>query len=824
MIKRGLPSVPSSVKTPAERSFLKAVKDILENLTGARGNDAIALKSDLAKLTGTTTYISGGGTYSDISEIPGYDNLVNSISSPYDNESVPPAPLGVVGSATVGTAFISWTVPNEDYIEVVEVWKQGPFTSQQVGLVRENAFLAGTAPARGGVFADPTEQGAWNYYWVRFRSLFGNVGAWHSVTAIEVQNQQSPDYLLSTLSGQITDTQLSAALETTINLGALAHQTVNEEFMLERDYAYPENEWDVSYAGAMETLPTIVPVATGADVNVENTFAVPSGSTIPYEQLVWQATESATELTFGQRIGYRLPLTELDGTRTAIIVGVRLLDNGVGARKYSANLRLHGSFLAAGATPPRTPGTLYNGVTTTPLLTDWVYLVVFVEPYSGTVSTEQRTGVYDGTGTAISTLVFNMMYEEGVPTMQLDAEVSMVGSNTTNIFRPTYEFTAPRILKGLTDFTLPDLDALFRDPEPYKDTRLVQVERGLGQVETETVLLQNEMLAARGGEVDLAARIQTVELDVSNQIGVITQDILTLDGDLQITTQKVTEQGALWHVTQDVDGYVTGFGVYNNGATSQALFRVDQFGIGSPGASNLTFVVDGSQVVMSGASIQDATVTNAKIQSLNVDKIVGDTASFVQANIGTITTGDISGLTSSFIATEAITGFVGALRVNTLQIADDAVTVPKVVYGGIKRFDSYLYPEGTKVWTTIISTSFNHGHSATVPVQFVALAHMQVRSGAAWEGRWFHPDLRVLLNGTVVTDLRGALTEWVRCPGNVPFPYPFNTQTVYDVPAGSHTVSLQVSCGRNSEFSPGSGFSEQMESYRSMLSMLAVKR
>ncbi|MCA9340017.1 MAG: hypothetical protein KDA17_03855 [Candidatus Saccharibacteria bacterium] len=52
------------------------------------------------------------------------------------------------------------------------------------------------------------------------------------------------------------------------------------------------------------------------------------------------------------------------------------------------------------------------------------------------------------------------------------------------------------------------------------------------------------------------------------------------------------------------------------------------------GATTYPFIVVDNVVYMKTALIQDASITDAKIQNLSVDKIVGDTASFVIGNIG----------------------------------------------------------------------------------------------------------------------------------------------------------------------------------------------
>lgn len=72
----------------------------------------------------------------------------------------------------------------------------------------------------------------------------------------------------------------------------------------------------------------------------------------------------------------------------------------------------------------------------------------------------------------------------------------------------------------------------------------------------------------------------------------------------------------------DNNGYVAGFGLANDGVTSQFLVRADVFAVGAPGVSgSYPFVVDTgtNQVVMDNALIKNLTSTNIKAGTINAD-------------------------------------------------------------------------------------------------------------------------------------------------------------------------------------------------------------
>lgn len=173
--------------------------------------------------------------------------------------------------------------------------------------------------------------------------------------------------------------------------------------------------------------------------------------------------------------------------------------------------------------------------------------------------------------------------------------------------------------------------------------KAVSAQSTANAAEQTATTVSNEVLAARGGEA-------------------------SLDAQLTVMKQVSTDLGALWSATLDVNGYIAGFGVYNDGNTALARFNVDQFAIASPGSTELSFVVDGNNVVMDGAFIQDATITNAKIDNITVDKIVGDTANFVNSNIvnGSISNAKIGNIIQSDSYIPGVQGW----RVNKLGGAE----------------------------------------------------------------------------------------------------------------------------------------------------------
>ena len=96
----------------------------------------------------------------------------------------------------------------------------------------------------------------------------------------------------------------------------------------------------------------------------------------------------------------------------------------------------------------------------------------------------------------------------------------------------------------------------------------------------------------------------------------------------------VTPLRAQWTLKTQVNDLVGGVGFYNDGVKTQFLVAANTFAVYSPGSTSLSFVVDSGRVVMDAAFIKDATITDAKISDLTVNKVTGITSNFLLSTIG----------------------------------------------------------------------------------------------------------------------------------------------------------------------------------------------
>jgi hypothetical protein len=156
-----------------------------------------------------------------------------------------------------------------------------------------------------------------------------------------------------------------------------------------------------------------------------------------------------------------------------------------------------------------------------------------------------------------------------------------------------------------------------------------------------------------------ATAVKQVSVTTTSGTATVEQNIQSL----------ATDTGSLktqYMVKLDVNGYVTGFGLYNAGAgASGFIIRSDKFVVGSASNNTTPFVVDAGTGVtyISAAAIKNATITGAMIANATIG-----TANIADAQITTAKIGDL----------QVSTAKINDLAVTNLKIGNLAVTEGKI--------------------------------------------------------------------------------------------------------------------------------------------------
>lgn len=780
-MKKGLPALPRTLRTPEERSFFNAVKDLLERMTGARGSNPAVMLGELEKLdlvqrrgNGLTLGAAGGGGTNVTNVVGGGGDTFYSV---YDDETVPAAPQGVTGTSGLNVAFVSWAAPTEDFVEVVEVWKQGPFETAQTGLVREDAYLAGTSPARGGVFADPTEPSAYNYYWIRFRSYFGLVGPWHAVAAIEVQAQADPAYVLSSLSGQLNSSHLGTELTTRIETN---ETDITDLF-----------DVNTTQGGAISTLEN---QATGFTATSNEVVAARSGKT---------------------DLAARIQTVEADAAEATQVVSQELLVLKTGEDTNLLDLSTWGSSMpppgwssngsntqnsyVTGTDPWGGQSVLWqcNSETASNADGGFISKTVSVDPtknYRFVVAIKQDTtdgSFYVGTqGNKVrkmdGVLDTNPYFVSGdLPAT--DKWYLVVGY----VF--AYDHTGTTNEGGVYDMQTGALAANIHRSYRFADSGVSSIYHRVYQYYTASNNTKEWLLMPR---IDLMDGTEpTVDALIQGYVG-------TIDGAISLRSE-LNSLGALYTAKFDVNGYIAGFGISNTGKTSSAIFKVDTFGVGSPGAGDFSLLVEGGQVVMDGAMMKSASITDAKIKDAAITNTKIASASISEAKIANAAVGSAkikdAAVTNAKIASAAITNAkIASATITSAKIADANITSAKVATAAITSAKiasaaitnakiASAAVDTLKIGsnavtvlgaTTGTSMTFNHGHSTSISC-FV-LGYNDCRGG-----------YRGNINYTATAYVRLNGSNIATAPGGHQNTYgPATMGRVVNIPAGNNTLEV----------------------------------
>lgn len=188
-----IPEVP----TNADRGLVAFLTGVKEWIAAATGNgDPMAklvsyadlVDTGVARVTETGAVVAGDSTL---------------------DYTPPPAPTGLTATGAMTNILLEWDDPRYANHAYTEIWANATDT---LG----TAVLVGTAP--GALFPHAVGAGQTRYYWVRFVSTADVAGAYNASAGVVGATSNDPAWLLSTLSGGITTSQLATALNTRIDL------------------------------------------------------------------------------------------------------------------------------------------------------------------------------------------------------------------------------------------------------------------------------------------------------------------------------------------------------------------------------------------------------------------------------------------------------------------------------------------------------------------------------------------------------------------------------------------------------------------------------
>lgn len=203
-----VPAIPD-IRSDNQADVLRAIKSTLDVREARIGDplDQLVTLRDLSDIG----VVAGGGSSKLTSGalipvvVPGVLNGYN----PAADYTVPPPPTGLMAAATFSNVYLSWDGAPYRNHAYTEIWRAG---SDNIG----QAVRVGTTAA--SVYSDAAQEGQTYYYWIRFVSVADITGPYNSTAGTPATTATNPSVVLALLTGQITESQLYASLNTRINL------------------------------------------------------------------------------------------------------------------------------------------------------------------------------------------------------------------------------------------------------------------------------------------------------------------------------------------------------------------------------------------------------------------------------------------------------------------------------------------------------------------------------------------------------------------------------------------------------------------------------
>lgn len=255
------------------------------------------------------------------------------------------------------------------------------------------------------------------------------------------------------------------------------------------------------------------------------------------------------------------------------------------------------------------------------------------------------------------------------------------------------------------------------------DSRVDTAEGNISSQGSAVTALQNSVTDLETNTGANATAINSIDTRVTSAEGNISSQatsILQLQSDVGDNTSTIQQLvsvtdglDAMWAVSANVGTLRAGFGLRIDQSGSEFIVDAGRFAIRN-GASEINpFIVNGSDTYISTAFIQDGWITNAHVGNLTTDAITGLDASFIQANIGTLTVdqleGDVNKLypASSTVAVQSSTA--GLFRTILItNVESQARAKYPIVFSELK-LESSITRNDTKIFTR----SFRRNDSAS---------------------------------------------------------------------------------------------------------------
>ncbi len=315
-------STPPADVSPALRKYLETLAETIEIRLGRRGDPrdrAITLRELID--SGLATELAGRPFNPNTGGGPTFE-------PPYDS-TVPPTPTGFTANGGYALVTLFWDYPKYGPHAHTEIWRNSANIIGDAQLVGISSGLS---------FVDPVGEGASFYYWIRHVSASEVYGPFNSANGTLAQTALNVTLLLATLNGAITESQLTQALGSRINLIDASALTVNSVAYRVAQEATARSTAISNEAAARAAAITSAVDTLQAQINdlsaiaeYNNSTAYVTGELVTYNGFLYKAKSATTgnlptNTTYWELLGEYSSLADIVDQNAASIVQINTIN------------------------------------------------------------------------------------------------------------------------------------------------------------------------------------------------------------------------------------------------------------------------------------------------------------------------------------------------------------------------------------------------------------------------------------------------------------------------------------------------------------------
>lgn len=139
---------------------------------------------------------------------------------------------------------------------------------------------------------------------------------------------------------------------------------------------------------------------------------------------------------------------------------------------------------------------------------------------------------------------------------------------------------------------------------------------------TRLTTLDSDMAGNRSNIMLLEETVATDRFAAAQQIALLKTSVDGNTATLQQQATVLNGVSAAYVIKTDVNGLVSGYGLYNDGQTSDFAINVNRFWIGTPNSSVKPFMLVGGISYLDTAMIRDASIQSGKLGPISFGKLV----------------------------------------------------------------------------------------------------------------------------------------------------------------------------------------------------------